>query len=472
MANKHAANFPIPSATNVFQCIWKLTRCMKAAGWIYKASSNGTSKDTSGTASADYFGGNTDPMTDTYAAGSQVNDTNAGWEVLEGPDTLKIPLSAAPTGTFLRGEKITQATSSAEGELLGFVWDSVGGSGWMAVLPRTGTFNNSNVITGAISGATATPTGTIITWKREVMFYKPGSSNVLNGAIYYICADASAESAQLFSALATSSGCTATVGPGMGGTGNAFPSKGIVVRGNAGSTTPAAWFGNLTTGFQTNAEIAATNVTPATNVSADGTFYCVVSNSNAANSAAGFGLMRLDDTEPGDCEPFAFLTSGASQSFATWNNTATTSIGAPNYNFNWSNQLGAISFLGYQARGNGALDVVNAYRAMVNATGAATPSIFAAEVAVDLAKPVRIVNSPATTRPLVGELIGVVTAGLTSIANTVPQMKGRCRWFQAFAVGNTYDTFQNKTMLGVSVATTTAPCMAIGPFDGTTTPVQ
>jgi hypothetical protein len=472
MANKFAPNFPIPSSINVFQTVWKTTRCMKAAGWTYMASSNGTTKDTTGVATADYWGGAADPMTDVYAAGSQVNDTNAGWEVLRGPNTLKIPLSAAPTGTFLRGETITQAVSSAEGELLGFVWDSVGGSGWMAVLPRTGTFNNTNVITGSASGATATPTGTIITWVREVMFFKVGTSNVLNGTIYYICADASAESAQLFSALATSAGCTATVGPGMGGTGNAFPAKGIVVRGVAGATTSALWFANLSTGFQANAQIAAANCTPATGVSADGTFYCVLPNSNVANTAAGFAFFRLDDTEPGDCEPFVFQTSGAAQAPSTWANTTTSSSFGVNYTYQWANS-GNIMFLGYQARGNGSLDVVNAYGTMANGAVVTTPGTFAVISSGNLARPTRVSNSPAASRPLVGELIGVESKdGVTAIANSLPQMKGRCRWFQSFGNGNTYDTFQNKTLFGVSVATTTAPCMAIGPYDGTTTPVQ
>ena len=244
MANKFATNFPIPSATNVFQTVWKLTRIMKAAGWTYKASSDGShTKDTTGTAANDYWGGNADPTLDAYpptgagpSANSTLSDTSTGaWIVLSGPQTQKIPLSAAPTGTPLRGETITQATSGAEGELLGYVWDPTGLSGWMAVLPRTGTFDNTHTVTGSTSSATFVPTGTIITYNREVMFYKDLSGGTVNGTIYYICADQSAENAQLFSVLATQAGCTATVGPAMGGTSNAFPAQGIVIRGTAAS---------------------------------------------------------------------------------------------------------------------------------------------------------------------------------------------------------------------------------------------
>src|SRR5208282_5208324 len=83
MANKFATNFPIPATNNIFATVWKLTRTMKAAGWIYKASGNQILKDTTGTSSNDYWGSNTDPTVDLYsnisswiAAGSNAVNIN------------------------------------------------------------------------------------------------------------------------------------------------------------------------------------------------------------------------------------------------------------------------------------------------------------------------------------------------------------------------------------------------------------
>jgi hypothetical protein len=525
---------------------------MKAAGWTYKASGAGASagtKDTSGTAANDIWGGASDPTTDSYtntstattgtgtltgtfsinvsstssfsasgyvsiltaangwqtvnytgtSGGNQLTgctggtgtwvsgtpvaqttigattiglDTVDAWIVLSGPQTQKIPISAAPTGTPLRGETITQATSSAEGELMGYVWDSVGSSGWMAVLPHTGTFDNTHTITGSTSGATFSPTGTIVTYNREVMFFKDTSQT--SGTIYYGCFDASGESTQLFSSLASQTGCTAAVGPGMGGTSNGFPSKGIVIRGTAGSTTTTGFF-IYTSGFQTNAQIAATNCTPATGVSADGTFYIVLSNSSVTNVAIGFGLLRLDDTEPGDCDPFVFLVPGNGNSYSSLTNSSTqNSYGSLQYTFAVTNlRNGSYPyFFGNQSRGNGTLDVFNAYTAMPQVDIISNVT-YAIGTSNSLGSPMRIINSPATTRPLILEPIAIYTNGLSSVSNSKNQYKGRCRWLFYSSIGNTYDTFESKSLLGVSVAATGySPCLVIGPYDGSTTPVQ
>ena len=231
MSNAFATNFSIPSISNTFQCIWKLTRVMKAAGWVYKASGDGTNKDTTGTAANDLWGGSSNPLLDSYTSGNQLasttlnasttfpvssatvsvtstsgfntgggifyvngnvngvtytgiagntftgcnggpsltsstdtikaqpalSDSTVGWAVYSGPQTIKIALNGTPTGVPVRGEIVTQATSGATGELFGYVWDTVGLSGWAVIGPQTGTWNGVNTFTGAISGATLTP---------------------------------------------------------------------------------------------------------------------------------------------------------------------------------------------------------------------------------------------------------------------------------------------------------------------------
>ena len=237
MSNQFATNYTIPSSTNTFKCFWKLTRVMKAAGYVTMASCNGSTIDSSGTQANDLWGGNANPQLDTYSNisttattgqtsanissggtltvtsttnfplsgtlyvatslgwqnvaytnvsgstftgctggtgnpsfGSVVSgsttmgmDQVSGWIVMSGPSTIRVPLTSAPTGTFIRNENITQSGSSATGTLVGYVWDSVSASGWAVIMPQTGTLNNTGTITGASSGATMVPPGTLTT---------------------------------------------------------------------------------------------------------------------------------------------------------------------------------------------------------------------------------------------------------------------------------------------------------------------
>lgn len=627
MANKFAINFPIPASNNIFACVWKLTRTMKAAGWTYKASGNQISKDTTGTASNDYWGSNTDPTTDLYsnvsswiAAGSNAVNINTftgsgtlnvgsttnfapsgvvwvmtsagyelltyqgtssttltgvntpsatsatltggaqgtggsvantvytrytgatislsatsitvatvagfpstgtfyiqttgsgsanmqaitytgisgntftgcsggtgtvlnsaivasgaltigldqciGWIVLSGPQSLKIPINALPTGILLRGEIVTQSTTGATGELLGFVWDAVGGTGWAAVLPQTGTFNmtTANTITGGTSGATFSPLsgGTLITYNREIMIAK--DTGVVNGAIYYGCFDSVGESAQLYSALATQTGCTGAVGPGQGGTNNAFPAKGIVCRGTASSTAVGGMIGAIS-GFQNCAQMASTNCTPSAGISADGSFYIGLC-TNALN-VWGFGFFRLDDTEPGDCDPYVFLTNNNTTPSSLTSTTAQTST-PPGTFISSSIRSTFPPFFGYQSRGNGTLDVFNAYTAMPQS------DVYGNVWAIIGLSPTRIVNTPATIRPVVFENIAIYSGGLASVTNSKPQYKGRCRWLLTAPFGSIFDLYNSKTLISFSYNNniTSDPPILVGPYDGVTIPIQ
>lgn len=481
-------------------------------------------------------------------------DNVAGWWLGSGPQTLKIPLSAAPTGTPLRGETITQATTSAEGELLGYVWDSVSSSGWMAVMPRTGSFNTTNVITGSTSTATFTPLSTayLNVFNRELMIYKP-SADTVDGSMYYICADAldgytqtaasttiaagsngvtlpqatinvastntfpptgsilintslglqlitytgttsttftgcsggtgslstgnsvtqsGAEGGQLYSTIMTSSGCIGATGPGMGGTNNTFPSsKGWVLLGAINSTANNnTWFGN-TSAYLNYAQIAATNCTPVTGTSADGSFYCVVS--YTSNTATGWGLQRVDDTEPGDVDPYVFLVHRGTSSSTLTNTTTNNSYGSVQYLFAPNNlRSGTYSyFIGYQSRGNGTLDVPNGYSTSPYSEPFSNSTYAVASGGPNT--PLRIINSPATARPIVFDTLPLYSAGLSSITNSARQYKGRLRWLFTTGVGNTYDTFSSKTLLAVSTASgVNSPCFVIGPYDGSTTPIM
>ena len=610
MANANVSNFAIPTSTNVFSVIWKLTRALKAAGWTYKASANGAQKETSGTAANDLWGGSATPLTDTYTTTSvlstgsqalpvatlntatspitagfptsgtlQVATTANGWQTLNytgttatsftgvtggtgtvptgaeignnaitlegvaawwvgsGPQTLRITITAAPTGTPLRNEIISQATSAATGELLGYCFDTASNTGWMVILPQTGTFDGTHTITGGTSAATFTPaavtttiavgsngqtlpqgtinaasttgfpsagtitvvtgagnqtvtytgttaltftgctggtglmstggaiTGTtVVTYNREIVFGK--TTGVLTGQIDYICADNVAESASLFSSLTTSAaGCTATVWPGGGGTGNTFPTVAIAIRGTSGGVTGDNWMMGIAS-FSTSAQIGVANATPASNVSADGSFF-VTCSSSTANQMAGFVFTRVDDGDPGDIDPYVWLHAGGA-SYAAYSRTANAGSGGQNFFSTLANGVfGSANpcFFGYQARGVSLKDFACGYGGGLASSGFANTYAQSSGGAGAF----RLLNHSNATPPIIREPVTLYTPG--TVPSTTRHFKGRTRWIGCFPVGNTIDTFDSKNWVAVTLYATGNPVLAFGPYDGTTTPV-
>src|ERR1019366_8449328 len=57
MSHQQAQNYVLSVSNGKLSAIWKLTRVMKAAGWRYKASSDGTTKETTGNPNNDKWGG-------------------------------------------------------------------------------------------------------------------------------------------------------------------------------------------------------------------------------------------------------------------------------------------------------------------------------------------------------------------------------------------------------------------------------
>lgn len=478
MSDQYVSNFAIPATNNIFQLIWKLTRAMKAAGWVTMASSDGVAKDTSGLQTSDKWGGNADPTTDVYATNTNnlTDLTSGGWIVMRGPHTIKVPLSANPTGTFRSGETVTQATSGAEGELRGYVWDPVGLSGWAVIMPHTGTFDNLHVVTGSSSGATFTPTGTVVEYVREVVFSRDTSSVAnakINGWIWYICADVSGESAQLPSMLAASAGCTATVPPGAGGTSNTFPAKGLLLRGASTSGGVTGWLSSSNTTYvaTSNGQIFAKNATPATGVSADGSFGCVCSNTGTTNAVAFFAFTICDDGEAGDVDPYVWWNP-VSASLTTYNNSTSQSAVAAMNSPTSSAMFGTAGFQGYQARGNPntARDTVAAWFGtdMYNSSGG-VGNYFIGSAGTAISRV--IANHPNASPPAVRAVPFVMNNGNSGITGSVSSMKGRTRWLAWANTGNCYDTYDNKQWLLLGAASSSNPSV-LWPYDGTTTPIQ
>lgn len=466
MANAFSLNYTIESGTNVFDAIWRLTRAMKAAGWNVVAHSDGTTKTASGTNNNDSWGNNANPLNDVYPTSFTAA---APWIVMRGPSTIKFPFTTAPTGTFVRGEPVTQATSGATGELLGIVWDSDLVTGWAIVAPRTGTFNGSNVVTGSISSATFTPSS-VKTFVREVVFAKQ-SSVAYNGSAYYICADSSAESSSLFSTLAASAGCTATVQPGAGGTGNTFPTIAICVRGTGGSVSHTQWmYGTTTSGFTGYANVACVNATPSAGVSADGSFYCLVGRSDVTNAQGAFGFFRIDDGEPGDVDPYVFYWVSGTQ-LTSFSRTSSSSYYNSQYE-NWFQINGAnrqyAMWRGYAARDGyvGARDVVVPFIMTYRGTSA---NSYTPQMNSGQPNPMEVQNQPSSGFTYVREPLGLCTTGQTS---NIRMVKGNVRWMNIVPVGQFRDTFDNKKWIILFPwVHLNNPGVIIGPWDGITSPI-
>ena len=551
MPDVYVANQAVQAANNTWTATWKLTRAMKKAGWRYFGSSNGVSKDITGNPSADYWGAQTQVVSQNGTAASLTttsesditvtgltgmtaasvgrylrvsgaasaanngtwqitgffsatsvkirnasavaSDANNGsitwfeddpildaypsldgvsaWWGARGPDVLKIAIGAASTGTFLRGENITQSGTSATGELLGYAFNTSTDS-FIVVLPRSGTFNGSGTLTGNTSGATVVPTASPITFSCEVVFWK--AADTTTGTSYYVRADLNSESGSLFSTLDTAAGCTATIAPGGGGTGNAFPALAYCIRGTGGSAAHATWC-QATNHGTPKFQIAATNVITNAGVSADGTFW-IVMGYPAVNSTSmnGFGFMRMDDTEDGDVDPFITIPMCTS----TLNRTQALNTGnAASWSLMTTLFGQTTSYLGWRRRGFSTNDAYQSTygpsalicgRASTNVNTFINEGFFSSISA-------SIFNFSTAEKVACHPLSITVREPVYVSNNTVAtakQRKGAIRWMYIVPTGAGYDTWDSASYIQVLSASSTQLGIILGPWDGTTSPTQ
>lgn len=461
MANVQFTNYALASANDSFSAIWKLSRAMKKAGWTYIASGSGTGSGTperSGLATNDLWGGNADPALDSYPSFASAST----WWCAQGPSTVKIPFTVASTGTFLRGEKITQATSAAEGELIGYEYDG-SSTGHLVVLPRVGTFNNTNVITGFGSGATLTPSGTIDTFVCQVVLQK-SSANLTHGSVLVQRVSSVTEAASRFSVLAlTAAGCTNSVCPAGGGTGNGFPANGSwVVCGDfsSGSAVHGSFFG--VTASIGRAQICATNVIPSTGVSADGTFWVGVGVTSTSTKFNFWGYFRMDNSEDGDVDPFATYKA----SNVAYNNanirliSGDTDLAESNNNF-MNRETSFACWKAWRRRGFGTDEqFVSCYGSSIGSfnsnVGLMTYETGTAET----------VACSYTTKRVREPIL------ISSTTSTKKTRKGTVRWLHQVQGGTTFDTYDSKLRFAVMAPTVVSGSVIIGPYDGTTAPLQ
>lgn len=464
MADKFSLNYALASNNNSFSAIWRLTRVMKAAGWNVVAHSDGTTKQSSGTNNNDSWGNNADPLLDSY---NPSFDSATMWIVMRGPSTLKMMMTTPP-GSFVRGEQVSQASTGATGELLGVVWDSTLAVGWAIILPRTGTFNGSNVITGSISAATMTPT-VRKEFVREVMFNKL-SLSLTAGTVYYVCADLSAESASLFSTLATSAGATNIIAPGMGGTGNTFPSIAMTIRGTGGSVANTSYFASITSSMNNLANLICVNAQPSSGISADGSFYVTLGTTASADAMHVWGYGRVDNHEPGDVDPYVWYVSTTVAFTST--NVRVGPITSGYTTTSWSSDIcqnNNLYFRGYAARDGyvSARDTVIGFYGNYNNTSTSqNPGVMTGGN-----RPVVTQNVPALVPPIVRDTIGLYSGDTTY---NIRMFKGNLRWLAITSTGqrkSTYDGLKWLCFDPTSGSTTGAGAVMIGPWDGVTVPL-
>jgi len=247
--------------------------------------------------------------------GAASGSTTQKWLLLQGPSTLKIPITAAPVAglsgvTFIRGENVAQATSGAEGEILGWVYDTDTTTGYLVIAPRvigTGAgvygWDTALTVTGATSGSTVDQSGTALEYRHQFMVSK--ENNATQGWMYHQSIEPVGEAASDFYTLSQAAGCTGTAHPGGGGTGNGFPGLAWTSLGLNDSSSGAKWNGCNSSRAMAKAQIMCADAIWEEDHSADGTAVVYIAGAIPIGFPYGArGVFRLDDTEPGDVDPF------------------------------------------------------------------------------------------------------------------------------------------------------------------------
>lgn len=418
---------------------------------------------------------------ETYPSGTLAGV--AAWWAGRGPSTLKIPITSAPVAgaggfTFVRGENISQASSTFEGEIVGWVFDGVS-SGYLVVAPRlrgTGAgiygLTDGQVITGGTSGSTVTQNGTALEYRHEIVIWKQ-SGNETAGSIFHCIYEPVAEAAQnAFSSIAGQAGATATVAPGgstttaNNGSNNGFPTFGWVQLGQ-GAGTHTNWTGISTAVTNGNAQIMCVDAIEEQNYSADASWtiaHAVLEVPGGGH--LGHGFYRMDDGEDGDLDPYITLTSSANQVLYTNSRTtagANRGSGASevfqqNLTANTTNQ--GSMFRGWRRRGLSGDVAGNQQDFEIGIIFAnSTQARLLTLVVADFEK----VATAATTTVRVREPIWMISS-----QSARKMRKGTIRWMYMVQGNNGTDLFDNKQWIQLSP--TNVPFI-VGPWDGTTTAV-
>jgi hypothetical protein len=553
--NVQSLNFPPVSTANNFNQLWRLTRVLKKAGWKYKASGDGTSKESAGDPAGDLWGAGTislaggagasivapargraqinglagitaahkgqflaisgsgtaannhyhqieeivsatsvkidartfavaadagpltweirDPLGNVYPTAL---DSVAAWWCAQGPSTLKIPITAAPVVgaggyTFIRGENVVQATTGAEGEILGVVFDGVS-AGWLVIAPRlrgTGAgiygWDTGRVVTGAISGATVSQVGTALEYRWEMVLWK--GTNQTQGSMFFgVCEPVAEGAANLFSALSAAAGCTAVVAPGGGGVSNTFPTYAWVAQGTTSSGGHTDWdgFSSATTiGF---AQIMCADLIEEQGYSADGSWVLAYPRVETVGIPhVGFTFQKCEDQEDGDLAPYVSTSPwGVTTLYGNARTSAGTTPNSSSYNtddFSITSHgvagTVAVSIRTWRKRG---MALGDAFQELEAAT-LNTAQIAVAVLSANPGDSDKVAAYLTTVR--VREPIWVVS---TSYGKKI--RKGTLKWVSAVQGGSSLNLYDAKLYVQLS---SQLGAFVAGPWDGVTDPI-
>lgn len=419
-----------------------------------------------------------DPLLDVYPTSFQSNGGSGCWINLQGPSTLRIPINAASIGTFIKGENITQSVTSAQGELIGYQYDTTSAQGFLVVMPRVngsgagvkGWSTGITTITGASSGATVTTTtSTPIEYVREMVFWK-GTSTQTSGTWYYQCVDQASESTSRLSYLSTQAGCTATVAPGGGGSANSFPSVGtFAARGTGGSQAPATWIWTTTAASAGKTNHMAVNADYTSGSSADGTWTLAVGYpTTSPGSYVGLGFYRLDNNEEGDVDPYVCFVPNITANYSA-NRTGSLAPASGNDHFSCNNNNNTTYFCGFRRRG---FTTNDSYQQFMSSTLAPTGTSTTTLVYSFTADNDSVATSLAAVPPRVRDPIWIVSNQITqTVANQAfgKMRKGTIRWGFIISGGNGGDTYDSKKWIQLSSSNGS---WVFGPWDESTSPLQ
>lgn len=430
-----------------------------------------------------------DPLLQVYPASLAAAAGTGAWQVLQGPSTLKITIgSNVPSTDFRRGEKVTQAGTSAEGEIMGVVTDAAGG-GYLVIAPRvngngggakgwstSGVISAQSAPTG--TGASVTPTG-VIEFIREFVWWK---SSATAGHLYYQCIDTTTESSTTpvtgrFSTMAALATATLTICPG-GATGgspvtNGFPTIGtLTVMGTGGSgsvgTGSYPWISSNLSNTTGKMQIMVANAIEAAGVSPDGSWTLAVGvPATSPNVFTGICWTRLDDTEDGDVDPYVFFIPPSGSNYTRPRTVKTSALSSADFwNLGFMALANYTPYFGFRRRGfysgnieNG--DTYQEFQGLGMAFYSAT-AMPAQANAADVEKVACAYTNVRVREPLF----------IASIQVGQKMRKGSTRWLYYLQGGNGTDTYDSKRWVQLSTSTTANPPVVAGPWDQSTTPTN
>lgn len=393
----------------------------------------------------------------------------AAWWCARGPSVLKIPFTVAPSGALVKGENVVQASTGAEGELVGYVYSTTGASGYLVVAPRlrgTGAgaygWDTGNAVTGDVSGESITQNGTALEYRHEVVFWK--ATNLTSGSMFLGCFEPVGDTAETFTTLSAAAGCTATVAPGGGGAGNAFPTHAFVNLGSSTSGGHLYWANNNAN--VANAQIICADTIEEQDHTADGSWIVAIANTGATavGGHAGIAFFRTVDPDGGDLDPYvAHMTM--TNTLYNHNRTGTTNTNATLAVDLWKSRsrtdTSKVGWRGWRCRGladEAFLEFENSVVAPAQSSGSSWSDLGD----VNLSDAERDLTAPsdAPVRNTYPVWINCVQTG-----NRV--CKGVLKWMRSTTGGLSLNTYDSKAW--VQLSSGSCPFIA-GPWDGTSTP--